>query len=84
MIQDMEIIYIIASHEPLEFVPVYFITKWKQMYICWHEHNTVGGKSLGFFNYGFNQSCGRGTKNERDIVEILNIKDIKGELSRER
>ena len=48
----------------------------------WNEHN-VRGKLL-FFNFGFNQSCGRGSRNERDIVEILDIKDIKGELSRER
>ena len=50
--------------------------------VSWNEGNVRG--KLRFFIYGFNQSCGRGSKNERDIVEILNIKDIKGELSRER
>ena len=53
-----------------------------KMKTSWNDHNIRG--KLWFFNYIFNQSWDRGSKNEWDIVVILNIKDIKGELNRER
>ena len=53
-----------------------------KMKTSWNDHNIRG--KLWFLNYIFNQSWDRGSKNEWDIVVILNIKDIKGELGRER
>ena len=51
----------------LKFPPVILIRN-ENKCKSWNEHN-VRGKLL-FFNFGFNQSCGRGSRNERILLKF--------------